>query len=89
MLAQYTYRVEVDKDGRGAHVMSLPDMGDVYPINLSDGYYEPLDSLPTWMQERLVVLSTMPHEPPTEPVRGIGKRIDENVFWVFVNKGGE
>lgn len=44
--------------------------------------YESSDELPEWMQNRLSVLMMMSYEPPTKYVDGVGRRIDERVFWV-------
>lgn len=42
----------------------------------------PVDKLPRWLQRRLAVLAVMPSTPPTHYVDNIGRRIQENVFWV-------
>ena len=38
---------------------------------------------PTWVQERIAVLMMTNDTPPTEPVEGVGHRIDANTFWVY------
>lgn len=47
-----------------------------------EGVYEDSSKLPEWVQDRIAVLSMMSTEPPTKFVEGVGRRIDENVFWV-------
>lgn len=42
----------------------------------------PVANLPNWMQRRLAVLMVMPCTPPTHYVENIGRRIEENVFWI-------
>jgi len=42
----------------------------------------PVVNLPNWMQRRLAVLMVMPCTPPTHYVENIGRRIEENVFWI-------
>ena len=34
------------------------------------------------MERKLAILQTFSYEPPTEDVRGVGKRIAKNIFWV-------
>ena len=46
-------------------------------------YYSRLDDLPEWIQNKLAVLMTIDHTPPTKPVEGVGQRISKNIFWVF------
>lgn len=48
-----------------------------------EGVYATTDELPTWMQERIAVLSMMKVNPPQTKVEGIGMRVDENVYWVL------
>lgn len=40
------------------------------------------EDLPLWMERKLAILQTFSYEPPTEDVRGVGKRIAKNIFWV-------
>jgi hypothetical protein len=48
-----------------------------------DGNYDSVQDLPDWMQEKLTLLSMLSHTPPTEPVAGVGRRINAEVYWVF------
>lgn len=48
-----------------------------------EGNYDGVHQLPDWMQEKLTLLSMLSHEPPTEPVDGIGRRITADTYWVF------
>lgn len=42
-----------------------------------------MDDLPMWVQRRLAVLSTFLATPPIPDVVGVGRRISENVYWVY------
>lgn len=75
-----TYRVEFDDKGR-PHVESLNYALDIEPVQ--EGIYESLEALPQWVQDRLHVLSTFSSKPPTIDVNGLGRRIEENIFWVY------
>jgi hypothetical protein len=48
-----------------------------------EGVYNSTSELPTWMQERLAVLSMMKVNPPQTKVEGVGMRVDESVYWVL------
>jgi len=41
------------------------------------------EAVPKWLVERLSVLMLCDPTPPTEPVEGVGRRIDEHTFWVY------
>jgi hypothetical protein len=75
-----TYRVEFDDKGR-PHVESLNYALDMEPVQ--EGIYESIEALPQWVQDRLHVLSTFSSKPPTIDVNGLGRRIEENIFWVY------
>jgi hypothetical protein len=48
-----------------------------------EGHYDGVDGLPDWVKERLAVLMVLDSTPPTIELEGVGRRISENVFWVF------
>ena len=48
-----------------------------------DGNYAGTHKLPDWMQEKLAVLTMMSSKPPTELVDGVGRRINDDTYWVF------
>lgn len=48
-----------------------------------EGYYDSLQDLPKWVQERIALLSMLKHEPPTEEVEGVGRRINVSTYWVY------
>lgn len=71
-------------------VMFLPDKVNVNVIALGidtldlphQGTYD-RDELPMWMQDRLSSLAILRPPPPENNVESVGKRISEDVFWVY------
>lgn len=49
----------------------------------AEGDYDSVDDLPKWVQDRLAVLMITPLTTPTKEVEGIGRRIGENIYWVY------
>lgn len=49
----------------------------------AEGVYADSSLLPTWLQERVAVLSLMKVDPPQTRVEGVGMRVDDNTFWVL------
>ena len=47
------------------------------------GHYMSIDDTPEWIQRKIAVLMMTNDTPPTEPVEGVGHRIDKNTFWVI------
>lgn len=47
------------------------------------GHYMNIRDTPEWVQRKIAVLMMTNHIPPTEPVEGVGQRIDANTFWLF------
>jgi hypothetical protein len=47
------------------------------------GHYMSIDETPEWIQRKVAVLMMTNDTPPTEPVEGVGHRIDKNTFWVI------
>jgi hypothetical protein len=64
--------IDVDELGVDANLSPV-----TFPLRLS------LDSIPEWMHRRLAVLAIMPHSPPTEEVREVGRRMGKRVYWVY------
>lgn len=44
--------------------------------------YSTLDTAPEWLKDRLAVLNMMPANPNESVVRGVGRRVDQNTFWI-------
>jgi hypothetical protein len=45
--------------------------------------YNSVNDLPKWMQEKLALLMMTSAKPPTEEVDGVGRRIDDTVYWLY------
>jgi len=74
------YRVQIEPD---TGYVSVACIGLESIDALVDGTYADTSKLPDWMQEKLAVLTMMSSKPPTEPVDGVGRRINDNIYWVF------
>jgi hypothetical protein len=73
------YRVSMGELPR-INVMCL---GDGFVDSLCDGEYYGVDALPDWVKERIAILMLCHTEPPMPTIDGVGRRISENIFWVF------
>ena len=74
-----TYRVSLNSKG-GVEVVCF----DLESIDSElEGYYDDVSALPVWVQEKVAVLAVCSPEPPTHTVEGIGRRISENIYWVY------
>ena len=51
--------------------------------SMVSGEYPSVDSLDLWMQEKVALLMMTPLDKPTSEVEGVGRRIDDNVYWIF------
>jgi hypothetical protein len=74
------YRIQINDD----HTVETTcyEMLDAFNPELKK-YYETLDDLPKWVQDKLAVLMLLDHMKVNEEVEGVGRRINENVYWVF------
>lgn len=71
------YRVQIRDTA-----VSVVGLGlDVVDNDLA-GVYS-VESLPKLLEDRLAVLMTCDPTPPTHMVDGIGRRIDDNTFWIY------
>ena len=78
MLDDNTYRIRLME--RGIEVLCF---GIESVDSKLEGYYDAVDELPDWVQERLAVLMVLDSTPPTGELVGVGRRISERVFWVY------
>jgi len=46
-------------------------------------WYTSVDTMPKWIQDKLIKLQIMQTPPPVIDIAGVGKRIGNNVFWVY------
>ena len=48
-----------------------------------EGAYDSVDELPEWIQRKLAVLTMLKVKPPMQAVSDVGRRIDDDTFWVY------
>lgn len=46
--------------------------------------YESVDSLPQWIQTKIKTLQILESPPPPMVVPGVGKKMSDNTYWVYV-----
>lgn len=80
MKTEPIYRIQVNEDSTVE--TTCYEMLDAFDPELKK-YYETLDDLPNWVQDKLAVLMLLDHTKVNEEVKGVGRRINENVYWVF------
>ena len=74
-----TYRVFIHPRD-GVEIMCF----DIDNIDTSvTGRYDTINDIPQWIQKKVAVLMMTNPTPPTEPVEGVGHRIDQNTYWVY------
>ena len=74
------YRIEINEDNTVQ--TTCYEMLDAFNPELKN-YYETLDDLPKWVQDKISVLMLLDHTKVNEEVKGVGRRISRNVYWVF------
>ena len=75
-----TYRVEFIGDMAKVQCFGVP----IKPyVMFEEETLVPIPALPDWIATRVAVLCTMSHEPPTEHVDRIGRRVGKYVYWIF------
>ena len=82
------YRIRIHEDS--SVETTCYDMLDNFSPEL-DNHYEHIDDLPSWVQDKLAVLMLLDHKVKNEEVKDVGRRISEDIFWVFKreNDGGD
>lgn len=73
------YRIDIKSTGR----IEVLCFGIESVDTELEGYYDSLQDLPKWVQERVALLSMLKSEPPTEDVEGVGRRINMSTYWVY------
>lgn len=78
---QSVYRVELHQDNSiGIIAFSL---AETFAPAL-DSAYNNFSELPNWAQRKLAVLMVIdPNKPPIPDLEGVGRRISQNVFWLY------
>lgn len=83
-----TATIRVDfSEAPSVDIFVLDTLSVVTPMGRIRCTYSTTDSLPEWLQRKLSVLMGLEHEIPTEPVKGVGRRVSQNVYWVFLSPG--
>lgn len=75
----YSYRVKILDDTLEINGFGLDKItfeGKPVPLFLA------FDQAPLWLERKMATLLTLPYEPPTVYVNGLGRRIARNIFWV-------
>ena len=80
MKTEPIYRIQINEDNTVE--TDCFEMLDAFNPELKK-YYETLDDLPNWVQDKLAVLMLLDHTKVNEEVKGVGRRINENIYWVF------
>ena len=74
----YIWRVEIH-DGGSTDVRYI----GFCPVDNGDAkVYDDFADIPDWMQHRVAALCMMPPDPNTSSVYGVGRRINDNTYWV-------
>lgn len=77
--ADNTFRVDTS-DHKKVVVVSF----GMLPSGLAlEGVYSGVDELPPWMRAKLAVLRTLHCPPPSSEVPTVGRRMGEELFWVY------
>ncbi len=46
-------------------------------------FYETVDELPKWVQDKIAVLMLLDHTKQNQEVENVGRRISKDIYWVF------
>jgi hypothetical protein len=86
--ADPVYRIKIYEDS--SVETTCYDLLDNFKPEL-DNHYEHIDDLPNWVQNKLAVLMLLDHRVNNEEVKDVGRRISEDIYWVFKreNDGGD
>jgi hypothetical protein len=77
------YRVRFKNGGVGVYKIDRL-MGSPHSVQETEQLYDSPSDLPKWVQDKVALLSMFdPNEKPAQTVEGIGRRVDENTFWVY------
>ena len=80
MKANPVYRIKIHEDS--SVETTCYEMMDAFKPEL-DRSYNNVDELPKWVQDKLAVLMLFDHNVTNEEVKDVGRRITENIYWVF------
>lgn len=74
------YRISINPDN--TIQTTCYEMLDAFKPQLKN-HYESVDELPKWVQDKLSVLMLLDHNVTNNEVKTVGRRISEDIFWVF------
>lgn len=74
------YRIKLHDDN--SVETSSYDLLDGFKPKLNS-FYETIDDLPKWVQDRLAVLMLLDPTKINSEVENVGRRINKNIYWVF------
>jgi len=77
--ADKTWRVELDVTG----IVKVGYIGFIPIVTREVLSYDDLSDIPEWMQHRVAALRMMPPNPHESKVEGVGRRVNENVYWIL------
>ncbi len=77
------YRLVLHDDGTVE--TTCYEMLDAFDPQLKK-WYESIDELPKWVQDKIAVLMLLDHTKTNEEIENIGRRISKDVFWVFTGE---
>ena len=81
MMKQYaTYRIQIHPDS--SVETTCYEMMDAFKPEL-DRIYLDVDELPQWVQDKLAVLMLLDHNVTNVEIEDVGRRITEDIYWVF------
>ena len=73
------YRVCVDPE---TNVVEISCIGINRLDTALEDTYVSVDALPEWVQKKLALLMMTSPVPPTHGVAGVGRRMEDNIYWV-------
>jgi hypothetical protein len=77
------YRIEIKKDNTVE--TTCYEMLDAFDPQLKK-WYESIDELPKWVQDKIAVLMLLDHTQTNKEIKNIGRRINNDVYWVFTGE---
>lgn len=77
------YRIVLHDDGTVE--TTCYEMLDAFDPQLKK-WYESIDELPKWVQDKIAVLMLLDHTKTNEEIENVGRRISKDVFWVFTGE---
>ena len=77
------YRIDIKDDNTVE--TTCYEMLDAFDPQLKK-WYESIDELPKWVQDKLAVLMLLDHTKQNTEIENVGRRINKHVYWVFIGE---